>query len=163
MSGGVDEYDVLVYPGFLRRTMARWNDDGSCAPMARARGPKGESFVLQLKQTEIDDDISSIESEVRVLTDWHPSCTQPPRFFLWEKHTQSGMSAVRFLARQPRAIPVSKVRPRAFKTIFVSTGCARLGAAAGVLRLTKLSVPLLAMSRFRWGSARARRARSKRR
>ena len=38
---GLDEYDYLIYPGFMRRPMARWNEDGSVAPMARARGPKG--------------------------------------------------------------------------------------------------------------------------
>lgn len=60
----MDEYDLLIYPGFMRRPMARWNEDGSCAPMARARGPKGEAFQLMLKPSEIDEDISHIEHEV---------------------------------------------------------------------------------------------------
>lgn len=59
------EYDALIYPGFLRRNVARWNDDGSAAPLSRARGPKGETFVLQLRSGEIDQDVSAIESEVR--------------------------------------------------------------------------------------------------
>jgi hypothetical protein len=64
MAATLDEYDLLIYPGFMRRPMARWNEDGSCAPMARARGPKGEAFQLSLKQSEIDDDIQGIEHEV---------------------------------------------------------------------------------------------------
>lgn len=67
MAATLDEYDLLIYPGFMRRPMARWNEDGSCAPMARARGPKGEAFQLMLKQSEIDEDISHIEHEVRSL------------------------------------------------------------------------------------------------
>ena len=59
------EYDALIYPGFLRRNVARWNDDGSAAPLSRARGPKGETFVLQLRSGEIDQDVSAIEGEVR--------------------------------------------------------------------------------------------------
>ena len=59
------EYDALIYPGFLRRNVARWNDDGSAAPLSRARGPKGETFVLQLRSGEIDQDVSAIEAEVR--------------------------------------------------------------------------------------------------
>ncbi len=61
----LDEYDLAIYPGFYRRPMARWNEDGSCAPMARARGPKGEAFQPLLKQSEIDEDIGHIEHEVR--------------------------------------------------------------------------------------------------
>ena len=64
MAATLDEYDLLIYPGFMRRPMARWNEDGSCAPMARARGPKGEAFQLMLKPSEIDEDISHIEHEV---------------------------------------------------------------------------------------------------
>jgi hypothetical protein len=63
----LDEYDRLVYPGFMRRPMARWNEDGSVAPMARARGPKGEAFQLTLRQSEIEEDIGTIEHEVRRL------------------------------------------------------------------------------------------------
>ena len=59
------EYDALIYPGFLRRNVARWNDDGSAAPLSRARGPKGETFVLHLRSGEIDQDVSAIEGEVR--------------------------------------------------------------------------------------------------
>ena len=62
------EYDALIYPGFLRRNVARWNDDGSAAPLSRARGPKNETFVLQLRSGEIDQDVSAIEQEVRVRT-----------------------------------------------------------------------------------------------
>jgi len=58
------EYDALIYPGFLRRNVARWNDDGSAAPLSRARGPKGETFVLQLRSGEIDQDVSAIEGEL---------------------------------------------------------------------------------------------------
>ena len=59
------EYDALIYPGFLRRNVARWNDDGSAVPLSRARGPKGETFVLHLRSGEIDQDVSAIEGEVR--------------------------------------------------------------------------------------------------
>ena len=62
------EYDALIYPGFLRRNVARWNDDGSAAPLSRARGPKNETFVLHLRSGEIDQDVSAIEQEVRVQT-----------------------------------------------------------------------------------------------
>jgi len=62
----LDEYDVQVFPGFMRRPMARWNEDGSCAPVARARGPKGEAFILTLKQSEIDEDIGHIEGEIGI-------------------------------------------------------------------------------------------------
>tara|TARA_B100000482_G_C12569415_1_gene283375 strand:- start:473 stop:676 length:204 start_codon:yes stop_codon:yes gene_type:complete len=64
---GLDEYDYLIYPGYMRRPMARWNEDGSVAPMARARGPKGEAFQCTLKQSEIAEDIAHIEYEVRAL------------------------------------------------------------------------------------------------
>ena len=64
-AAALDEYDLAIYPGFYRRPMARWNEDGSCAPMARARGPKGEAFQPLLKQSDIDDDIGHIEHEVR--------------------------------------------------------------------------------------------------
>ena len=66
-AAALDEYDLAIYPGFYRRPMARWNEDGSCAPMARARGPKGEAFHPLLKQSDIDDDIGHIEHEVRGL------------------------------------------------------------------------------------------------
>jgi len=59
------EYDALIYPGFLRRNVARWNDDGSPAPPSRVRGPKNETFVLPLRSGEIDQDVSAIEQEVR--------------------------------------------------------------------------------------------------
>ena len=60
----LEEYDTMVYPGFLRRGISRWNEDGSCAPMARVRGPKGDAFVLALKPAEIEDDINHIDSQV---------------------------------------------------------------------------------------------------
>ena len=65
-AAALDEYDLAIYPGFYRRPMARWNEDGSCAPMARARGPKGEAFQPLIRQSDIDDDIAHIEHEVRV-------------------------------------------------------------------------------------------------
>ena len=64
----LDEYDLAIYPGFYRRPMARWNEDGSCAPMARARGPKGEAFQPLLKQSEIDEDIGHIAVSYTHLT-----------------------------------------------------------------------------------------------
>jgi|MGYP000094047042 hypothetical protein len=64
MTNLIDEYDMLVYPGFLRRNVAKWNEDGSFAPLARARGPKGDTFVLQLKSVEVDQDITEIELEL---------------------------------------------------------------------------------------------------
>mmetsp|Transcript_8467 Transcript_8467/g.13358 ORF Transcript_8467/g.13358 Transcript_8467/m.13358 type:complete len:96 (+) Transcript_8467:182-469(+) len=66
MTATLDDYDLLIYPGFMRRPLARWNEDGSCAPVARARGPKGEAFQLMLKQAEIDEDISHIEHEIGI-------------------------------------------------------------------------------------------------
>uniref|UniRef100_A0A7S0DGA5 Uncharacterized protein n=1 Tax=Micromonas pusilla TaxID=38833 RepID=A0A7S0DGA5_MICPS len=65
-AAALDEYDLAIYPGFYRRPMARWNEDGSCAPMARARGPKGEAFQPLLKQSDIDDDIGHIEHEIGI-------------------------------------------------------------------------------------------------
>lgn len=61
----VDEYDVLVYPGFMRRAPARWNEDGSAAPASRLRGGKGEPFTLQLTKDEIVDDLNAIDHAVR--------------------------------------------------------------------------------------------------
>ncbi|ABO94543.1 predicted protein [Ostreococcus lucimarinus CCE9901] len=58
------EYDALIYPGFLRRNVARWNDDGSAAPLSRSKGPRNETFVLQLRSGEIDQDVSAIEGEL---------------------------------------------------------------------------------------------------
>ena len=64
------EYDALIYPGFVRRNVARWNEDGSAAPLSRARGPRGETFVLHLRSGEIDQDVSAIEAEVRSMRDF---------------------------------------------------------------------------------------------
>lgn len=61
----MQEYDALIYPGFVRRNVAKWNEDGSAAPLSRARGPRGETFVLHLRSGEIDQDVSAIEAEVR--------------------------------------------------------------------------------------------------
>ena len=62
MTNTIDEYDVLVYPGFLRRNVAKWNEDGSFAPLVRARGYKGDT--LQLKTSEVDCDITEIEANL---------------------------------------------------------------------------------------------------
>jgi hypothetical protein len=59
-----DDYDKLVYPGFLRRNVAKWNEDGSFAPVARAKTSRGDQFVLQLKSGEVDQDIAEIEQEL---------------------------------------------------------------------------------------------------
>ena len=64
MTNTIDEYDVLVYPGFLRRNVAKWNEDGSFAPLVRARGYKGDTFILQLKTSEVDCDITEIEANL---------------------------------------------------------------------------------------------------
>lgn len=45
--------------------MARWNDDGSCAPTARVRSGKGEPFCLTLTKQEIEDDVAVFDSEAR--------------------------------------------------------------------------------------------------
>jgi hypothetical protein len=45
--------------------MARWNDDGSCAPTARVRSGKGEPFCLTLTKQEIEDDLAMFDHEVR--------------------------------------------------------------------------------------------------
>lgn len=45
--------------------MARWNDDGSCAPTARVRSGKGEPFCLTLTKQEIDDDLAMFDNEAR--------------------------------------------------------------------------------------------------
>ena len=74
-AAALDEYDLAIYPGFYRRPMARWNEDGSCAPMARARGPKGEAFQPLLKQSDIDDDIADANGEVD--PDRIPEAPQP--------------------------------------------------------------------------------------
>jgi len=58
----MSDQDATVYPGFLRRQMARWNDDGSCAPSSRMRGQqKHEGFSLTLTRDEISEDLSHIE------------------------------------------------------------------------------------------------------
>ena len=44
--------------------MARWNDDGSCAPTARVRSGKGEPFCLTLTKQEIEDDVAMFDAEV---------------------------------------------------------------------------------------------------
>jgi len=93
------EYDALIYPGFLRRNVARWNDDGSAAPLSRARGPKGETFVLQLRSGEIDQDVSAIEGEVR------------------ERSSERGDF---FRARNRRARAVSRVAAIARGGVFVN-------------------------------------------
>ena len=41
--------------------MARWNDDGSCAPTARVRSGKGEPFSLTLTKQEIDEDVQAFD------------------------------------------------------------------------------------------------------
>ena len=46
--------------------MARWNDDGSCAPTARVRSGKGERFCLTLTKQEIEDDVAMFDQEVRL-------------------------------------------------------------------------------------------------
>jgi hypothetical protein len=46
--------------------MARWNDDGSCAPTARVRSGKGEPFCLTLTKQEIEDDVAMFADEVRL-------------------------------------------------------------------------------------------------
>ena len=47
-----------------RAQMARWNDDGSCAPTARVRSGKGEPFCLTLTKQEIEDDVAMFDAEV---------------------------------------------------------------------------------------------------
>mmetsp|Transcript_17344 Transcript_17344/g.56776 ORF Transcript_17344/g.56776 Transcript_17344/m.56776 type:complete len:89 (-) Transcript_17344:3370-3636(-) len=61
---GVDEYDFLVHPGFLRRSLARWNEDGSAAPTGRVRGAKGDQFTLTLTKEEVQEDFALIEGEL---------------------------------------------------------------------------------------------------
>ena len=40
------EYDALIYPGFLRRNVARWNDDGSAAPLSPSARTEGGDLRL---------------------------------------------------------------------------------------------------------------------
>lgn len=62
----MSDQDANVYPGFLRRPMARWNEDGSCAPSSRMRGQqKNEGFVLTLTRDEINEDLSYIEQRAK--------------------------------------------------------------------------------------------------
>jgi hypothetical protein len=69
--------------------MARWNDDGSCAPTARVRSGKGEPFSLTLTKQEIEDDVAVFDSEVRT-----PLRARGPRAFcrqrrwLWPRPQQ---------------------------------------------------------------------------
>ena len=60
MTNTIDEYDVLVYPGFLRRNVAK-GTDGSFAPLVRARGYKGDTGFAT-KTSEADCDITEIEA-----------------------------------------------------------------------------------------------------
>ena len=57
-----DEADLLVYPGFLRRPMFRWHEDGTLAPPPRVR-PKAEAFQLVLPRSCIDADVAGIQLE----------------------------------------------------------------------------------------------------
>ena len=38
--------------------------NGSFAPLVRARGYKGDTFILQLKTSEVDCDITEIEANL---------------------------------------------------------------------------------------------------
>ena len=49
-----------MYPGFLRRPLAKWNEDGTPAPTARVRNTRGEPFVLQLTKAEVESDLAAI-------------------------------------------------------------------------------------------------------
>jgi hypothetical protein len=57
--------------------MARWNDDGSCAPTARVRSGKGEPFSLTLTKQEIDDDVAVFDQEAREGWFLAASCAAP--------------------------------------------------------------------------------------
>lgn len=121
----LDEYDLAIYPGFYRRPMARWNEDGSCAPMARARGPKGEAFQPLLKQSEIDEDIGHIEHEVR------PPPSPAPRRRPASRVVACRDAIVRRRARRaPARRPLGASRPRPSRWGFFSLGAPSTARAA---------------------------------
>ena len=111
---GLDEYDYLIYPGYMRRPMARWNEDGSVAPMARARGPKGEAFQCTLKQSEIDEDIAHIEYEVRALHTPHESHPRPKRVPKTLRVVVTGADHARTSSHGARARPNRAEIPEVF-------------------------------------------------
>jgi len=49
----------------LGSQMARWNEDGSCAPTARVRSAKGEPFTLLLTKQEVEDDLNALDAALR--------------------------------------------------------------------------------------------------
>ena len=111
---GLDEYDYLIYPGYMRRPMARWNEDGSVAPMARARGPKGEAFQCTLKQSEIAEDIAHIEYEVRALHTPHESHPRPKRVPKTLRVVVTGADHARTSSHGARARPNRAEIPEVF-------------------------------------------------
>ena len=122
----MDEYDLAIYPGFYRRPMARWNEDGSCAPMARARGPKGEAFQPLLKQSDIDDDIGHIEHEVRGGA--HREAPRVIEAASWKLPSPSSQRARRAVGTR-NARPGTRVSPRRrpdFRVGFSTGGVSRL-------------------------------------
>ena len=62
------EYDMAVFPGFLRQSMGKWAEDGTLAPSGRVRGnAKPDQFNLTLGKEEVQADIQGIESACGVL------------------------------------------------------------------------------------------------
>ncbi|XRB06012.1 hypothetical protein NFJ02_26g59640 [Pycnococcus provasolii] len=58
------EYDVNVFPGYLRQPMGKWAEDGTLAPSGRQRGGAGkpDQFNLTLSRDEIQADVAAIEA-----------------------------------------------------------------------------------------------------
>ncbi len=70
--------------------MARWNDDGSCAPTARVRSGKGEPFCLTLTKQEIEDDVAVFDSEARVRAKSCLAAVCQSRLTRWPRAAQVG-------------------------------------------------------------------------
>jgi len=79
--------------------MARWNDDGSCAPTARVRSGKGEPFCLTLTKQEIDDDLAMFDNEARWSARFSASCVglTAPRRYSWATSARSERASARRL------------------------------------------------------------------
>ena len=82
--------------------MARWNDDGSCAPTARVRSGKGEPFCLTLTKQEIEDDVNMFDQEARALA----ASRTPPRV----RSTDAPADAAGQQAQEVRFAPTGHYR-----------------------------------------------------
>ena len=77
---GLDEYDYLIYPGFMRRPMARWNEDGSVAPMMRACMPLARLTLQGYQDPALPEGCLQEQDVERWILDLYPSITNRSAF-----------------------------------------------------------------------------------